>query len=220
MSEVLLHDIAGKIAREQFLLQWPIYALMVLIALVVGFSAAYVGAYAKKRGEALATKADFDELLSQLKTTTAVAEEVKTRVSHADWATRELKTLRRLKLEELLKAIYELVAWQDIEKDARIYNSGKDPGPSPLPKVELLVGLYFPELRPVVHECCQIHRQMVIETLQGNAKLLTAGDNAAARQQARQQFSNVWAPLYQKQLHAVSALEKACREIMEGLVGA
>jgi hypothetical protein len=116
MSEPLLKELAAQIAQEQFLLQWPIYGLMLCLALVVGFCAAYIGAYAKKRGEAFATKADFYELLSQVKVTTAVAEEVKAKISHADWAAREERILRRAKLEDLVQAIHEVQRWQDEDR--------------------------------------------------------------------------------------------------------
>lgn len=176
MSEALLRELAERIVREQFLLQWPIYGLMFAIAVVVVFIAAYLGAYAKKRGEAFATKADFRDLLDQLKATTAVAEEVKAQVSHADWATRELKTIRRVKLEELLQTVYELEAWQDLERSFRVFNSGNEPGRYPLPKIELLVGLYFPELRVIVNEYCVRHRRMRMMLLQTGVHLLEAAD--------------------------------------------
>ena len=219
MTETLLRELAEQIAREQFLLQWPIYGLMFVIALVIGIGAAYLGSYARKRGENFATKADFDDLLAQLKATTAVAEEVKAQVSHADWATRELKTLRRLKLEELLQTIHELQEWQDVERSARIYDSGKEAGASPLPKIELLAGLYFPELRMAILSYCQLHRQLSMEVLQAHSELLDARNNPADQQKVRLHFANNWAPLYERQLQAISAVEHQGREIMAGLVG-
>lgn len=220
MSEALLRELAKKIAHEQFLLQWPIYALMIALAIVIGIASAYLGSYAKRRGENYATKTDFDELLKQLKLTTATAEEVKATVSHADWASRELKTLRRLKLEALLQSVYELQEWQSLERDASIFNSGKDTGPSPIPKIELLSGLYFPELYVPLHDFCQIHRNMMIEVFSTSSKLLDAAGNFAEQQLIRQQFSETWSNLYQSQLGAISVVEKASRDIMQGIVDA
>lgn len=219
MSEMLLHEIAVQIAREQFLLQWPVYLLMFGIALVVGFAAAFVGAYAKKRGESYATKADFAELLTQLKATTAVAEEVKASISHADWAAREQRTLRRMKLEDLLQAIHEAQAWQDLNKDLLIFDSGKDVGQSPLPKVERIAGLYFPELRENIFNFCQLHRKMTIEVLEARQKILGSTNNFQAQQLARQQFVTAWAPIYQLQLVTMSAIESQARDLMAEPVG-
>lgn len=220
MSETLIREIAERIAREQFLLQWPMYLLMVAIALVVGIAAAFIGAYAKRRGESLATKADFEELLLQLKATTAVAEEVKSKVSHADWAAREQKTLRRMKLEDLLQAVHEVQEWQDLDRCIRIFGSGKEPGASPLPKVERIAGLYFPELLVSVHAFCQLHRQMTISVLQAHQDIVGATNNLAAQQVARQNFATAWAPLYQSQLLNVAAIESQARGLMQELVSA
>lgn len=220
MTETMLREIAEQIAKEQFLLQWPVYALMLAVALVVGVGAAYLGAYARKRGESFATKSDFHELLAQLKATTAVAEEVKASVSHADWASRERRTLRRLKLEELLQAVHELQLWQDDKRTKCIFGSAKDTGPSPLPKVERLTGLYFPEIETMVYEFCQSHRQMSITLLKSQQELFAAAKDVGAHKVALDNFSAAWMPQYQSQLRLVSAIEAKAREIMIGLVNA
>lgn len=219
MSEALLREIAEKIAREQFLAQWPIYLLMLSMVFVVGTVAAYIGSYAKRRGENFATKADFADLIFQLKETTAAAEVVKTKISHADWSTREMKTLRRLKLEELLLSVYELKAWQDVEMGVRIYNSGKETMPSPLPKVELLTSLYFSEIESLIHEFTQLHSQLIILTLETHEELLKTANNDIAQRDKRNQFGQNWMLCYQKQLKAISAIEKQCRVLMAELVG-
>lgn len=220
MTETMLREIATQIAKEQFLLQWPVYALMLAVALVVGVGAAYLGAYARKRGESFATKSDFDELLAQLKATTAVAEEVKASVSHADWAARERRTLLRLKLEELLQAVHELQLWQDEERSKCIFGSTKDPGPSPLPKVERLAGLYFPELKKEVYDFCQSHRQMFITLTKSQQALLAAVKDVAAHKAALEEFSADWITQYQSQLGEVSAIEEKAQEVMVGFVSA
>ncbi|MBS0467197.1 MAG: hypothetical protein JSS31_11035 [Proteobacteria bacterium] len=218
MTETMMREIAEQIAKEQFFLQWPVYALMLAVALVVGVGAAYLGAYARKRGESFATKTDFDELLAQLKITTAVAEEVKVSMSHADWAARERRTLLRLKLEELLQAVHELQLWQDDERAKRIFDSAKNPGPSPLPKVELLTGLYFPELETMVYDFCQSHRQMSITLFKSQQELFVAEKDVAARKVVLDNFSAALTPQYQSQLRFVSAIEAKAREIMIDLV--
>lgn len=220
MTETMLREIATQIAQEQFLLQWPVYALMLAVALVVGVGAAYLGAYARKRGESFATKSDFDELLAQLKATTAVTEEVKASVSHADWTARERRTLRRLKLEELLQAVHELELWQDEERAKCMFGSTKDPGPSPLPKVERLAGLYFPELENEVFDLCQSHRQMVITLMKSQHALFTAAKDVAAHKTALESFSAAWLTQYRSQLGMVSAIEAKAREIMVDIVNA
>jgi hypothetical protein len=219
MNEAMLREIAEQIAKEQILLQWPVYALMFAIALVLGFGTAYLQAYARKRGESFATKADFHELLTQLKATTAVAEEVKASVSHADWVARERRTLRRLKLEELLQAVHELQLWQEDERVKRIFGSTKDHGTSPLPKIERLTGLYFPELRIEVQEFCQSHRRLSITLLKSQQDLSAASKDLQAHKALLENFSTDWLREYQSQLSLVSTIEAKAREIMIDLVG-
>lgn len=220
MSEALIREIAERVVQQQFLLQWPTYALMIAIALVSGFSGAYFGAYAKKRGEFHATRADFDALLAQVRATTTVAEEVKASVSHSDWAAREQRTLRRQKLEELIHSIYEVQAWQEQERDARIYESAKPSGLYPMPKTEVLAGLYFPELREEIQKFGTLHRALAMAILQSHSELLSAKGNPSEKQAARNRFADVWRPLYQDQLSCISEIETHAREIMAKLVGA
>lgn len=220
MNDQLLRTLAESIAREQFLLQWPVYALMAAIALVVGFAASYIGAYAKRRGESYATKADFDELLKQLRATTAVAEEVKAQVSHADWVARESRVLRRGKLEELLNAVHEVEAWMEADRDRRMFGAARELSDYPMPRVEVLSGLYFPELSSETHVFGQLHRAAMQTVLEFHNKLIDAGQSLPAQKAVLAAFAAESRPQYQQRLQAISSLEKKAREIMAGLVGA
>lgn len=146
MSEALIREIAQQIFHEQILLNWKFYLIFMLLILVASCGSAFVASYFKKRGETYATKADFDELLNQLKQTTKSTEEIKIAVSHADWITKEWKTLRRIKLEELMATIYELSQWLSHEHDERLFNGVKNKEISPLWKAKTISDLYFPEL--------------------------------------------------------------------------
>jgi len=220
MNDQLLRSLAESIAREQFLLQWPIYAVMAALALVVGVAASYIGAYAKKRGESYATKADFNELLRQLRATTAVAEEVRAQVSHADWAARELKTLRRTKLEELIYAVHEVEAWMEADRDRRMFGRTREPGECPIPKLEVLAGLYFPELSQEVHAYGLLYRTAMQTMLDFHNRLIDAGQDTQARQTVFTAFTEQWRPQYQLRLQSIGNLERQAREIMAELVGA
>lgn len=82
MSETLLREIAERIAKEQFLLHWWVYCLMLAISFVFSIGGAYLGSYAKKRGEDFATKKSFEDLMSQLKATTDLVENIKSGNTH------------------------------------------------------------------------------------------------------------------------------------------
>lgn len=218
MSEALIREIAEKIAHEQLIAQWPVYLLMAAISLIIGFLAPLLNGYAKKRGETLATKADFEELLTQLKTTTAVAEEVKTKVSHADWAARELKTLRRSKLEDLLQAIHEAEEWLTKFQDFHLYERAEPTG-SLLPKIERLSGLYFPELKPLTQAYCQQYRAMTVDVLNASQELIAKGKTLQARLEVDTKFRQTWQPKYGQQLANIAAIETAAHKLMTNLVG-
>lgn len=219
MSETLLRELATQIAREQLYLNWPIYLGMLGIAIVVAYGSSFLTSYTKKRAENFATKTDFEELLKQLKSTTETAEQVKVAIAHSDWSTRELKTLRRQKLEDLLQAIYETKEWQSVERDSRIFNSGKDTGNSPISRVELLSALYFPELFQELHEFGQDHRQMMITLIKTQKELREAKADLEATQKIYDALRDEWNKLDRSQLLNISIIEKKCRELMKESTG-
>lgn len=110
LNETSLKDIASDIV-QQGLSDWRVYAVFFLLSIVSGAIGAYLSKYFGKRGETAATKADFDEILRQMKKTTEVSEQVRSAVSHADWVAREWKTIRRIKLEELIDSAISVKAW-------------------------------------------------------------------------------------------------------------
>lgn len=103
MSPEQLKELASALAKAEVLTDWKFYAMWAAVTLLSAAAGAYLGSYWKKRGEHAATKADFDELIKQLKATTEAAEGVRTQLAHEDWAQREWKTLRRTKGEELIE---------------------------------------------------------------------------------------------------------------------
>ena len=220
MSESLISELANQIVQKQILIQWPIYLLMASISLVVGFGAAYVGAYAKKKGEFLATRADFQELLAQLKATTTVAEEVRTSISHSDWVSREWKVLRRLKLEELLQAVHEIQDWQESERNRHIFGKVKEEYPSPLPKIERICGLYFPELKDHVRSLTLMAREISVEILGTGKTMLSTWNDNEAQSKVLTGFSDKLMPMYKKQLAIIALIEDHAHDLMSDLINA
>jgi len=143
----IIKEIAQKIVREQFLQNWHFYAIFILFSLLVAVASAYLTSYMRERGKNFASKADFDNLISQLKVTTKTAEEVRTSISHADWTAKELKTLRRIKLEELLESVYLLRRWMDKYQNERFFGNQANDEICPIVKISLISRLYFPEFK-------------------------------------------------------------------------
>jgi len=121
MSEALVREIAQQIVREQLLENWLFYGILLAVLLIGSVASAFIGSYIRKRGETYATKADLAELVAQLRATTQAAEEIKTAIAHTDWTAKEWKTIRRIKLEELVGAVYSLREWLEKETQVRIY---------------------------------------------------------------------------------------------------
>lgn len=110
-------------------------------------------AYAKRKGENLATKEDFDQLLHQLRKNTEATEQIRTEIAHQDWAAREWKAARSRKLEELLLLVGAVDRWHDELWELTIAgNFGRPPKDDPSDHALALQVMYFPELRDVVRE--------------------------------------------------------------------
>ncbi len=77
-----------------------------LVAFIVAFAGSYFGAYAKRKAENLATKEDFDDLLSQVEKTTETTEKIKSDISRVSWVDQQRWQLKRELYMDLLEALY------------------------------------------------------------------------------------------------------------------
>jgi hypothetical protein len=129
-----------------------IYPALLFIAITIVASAlgSYLGSYLKKRGETYATKIDLQNIVNQIKKTTEATEEIKTKIAHNDWIEREEKSTKKKKLEELFSAIYESNLWLMEELVHARDTSKLLPSTTPIWKVRLIGGLYFPEHKSIL----------------------------------------------------------------------
>ncbi len=170
LATSFIKQIADKTALTNTLV-----LIQLAVWIVFGAAAAIAGPYLKKRAETLATKADFDTLKQQLKDTTEVVEKVKVEIAHGDWAEREWKTLRRLKLEEMLRLAYETRNWIERYTQNCLLRKGEDLGSHKLADVTNICFLYLPELRNEVTEFNNFTLDVI--------KLLTAHELAVRTKQ-------------------------------------
>lgn len=184
MSEALVREIANQILRDGLFENWYTYVVLLALLIISGAVSAYGGNYLRKRAETYATKADFDELLDQLRATTEAAESVRSAIAKAEWAEREWQTLRRLKLEELLTAMNAATHHLDTEQNARFFNEGMPTDASPIWKVEALSSLYFPELSAETSAFTITHSQYRSWVIDVQVRLSSAGDDLEKRQAA------------------------------------
>lgn len=149
-SKVVQSDFVRQVAEalfnEQFAANWRFYVMVGGITLLANIAWHVFAPYLKKHGETLATRADMAEILRQISETTRVTEQVRAAVSQTEWITREWRTIRRLKLEELITAGYSLEQW--IRSAIDVWVEGKDItlGELPTEQMKLIATLYYPEL--------------------------------------------------------------------------
>jgi len=100
MESQELVDILSTLQFKQTL-SWEVY-LIVVAASAFGV---FLGAYLKERGKQYATSENFEELKNQLKDTTVVIEQVKSKVSEKTWVNQQIW----VKKQEAYEVVFELL---------------------------------------------------------------------------------------------------------------
>jgi hypothetical protein len=76
-----------------------------LLFIVLSFIGAFIGAYAKKKGDNLATKEDFEKVLSQVEQQVKAVKGIEERIIHEYIEKREMLKIQREKLEQIYEAL-------------------------------------------------------------------------------------------------------------------
>jgi hypothetical protein len=147
LDKTLVSEITNQILKEEILLNWRLWILMFIIWLISIAANNFISKYLEKRGEALATKADFNKLLEMLEKQTEATERIKSTISHEEWSLKENKLVRRQNLEELIETSSLLADY--ITKHFNLMAKGDVLSVSPIQKFDMLISLYFPELEAV-----------------------------------------------------------------------
>lgn len=222
MQTELVREIAEAIVQQQLLLNWRFYALVLSLSLVGGAAGYWLAPYLRKRAETFATKADMQEILRQLAETTRTSEEIRAAIAQEDWAQREWRSIRRLKLEELLAAAYSLDQWLDTQQAKWLHGeAAKDDG-RPMDKMKLNAALYFPDLSSEVNAVWMAHQRafMFIVEIGGKGGAARLAQDAAAYGKALGEFKGGWEPHYAAARLALDTLERAASQLMPEIAGA
>lgn len=215
MNESLIREVANHVVQESLLQNWRLYAVLLALALLAVCANALLTRYFEKRGEVLATSADLQEVLRQLKSTTEVAEQVRAAVTHADWVAREWKTVRRTKLEELVEVSLSLEAWLDEQRSAWFFPSEKARGGrSPTDRVSMLSALYFPELEQVSTSLENSERRAYAWIVDVAVRAMQIPD-VQARGTHYEEVRLEWLPLYQEVRVAVANTKTEASVLMQ-----
>lgn len=214
MLDPILRQAIEEAVRGSLLENWRFYGLVAVVSLVAAVIGNFLSAYVRKRGEALATKADFEGLLDQLRTGTKATEDIKVAVQHSDWISREWKVVRRTKLEELLDNAYATEHWIDASRNRWFFQGPEESVSDPMDKVKRLCALYFPELKAEVLALSAATSAAVEWILKTATQLAAAGSDVAARQRIMDAGLPSWATHYGAVIRAISQLEEKATDLM------
>lgn len=222
MQPDLIREIADAIVRDQLFSNWRFYAVLLGIGIIGGAVGNWIAPYVKKRAETSALKADMDEVLRQLRETTRTTEQIRVAVNQADWAHREWRTVRRVKLEELLSTAYSLDQWLTSQQDRWLHGSELKADSAPLDRLKVIAALYFPELKGEVSAVWMAHQKAFSFIVQvgGGGAVARLTNDVAGYGKALADFKAAWVPHYTAARQAIDSLETAASELMEKVAAA
>lgn len=218
MSDESILELVRQAIEGQVLVSWRFYLVLVAVVFLTTAASNFLAAYFRTRGARYATKADFDELLNELRESTKATEEIKRTISHEAWLERERSITRRGKLEDLLRAVYELHLWLDREKDHALFDGSASEVPDPTYKIEIVGGLYFGELDEELSGLKLAALEYKRWLVRHKAKLAPARviKDYPAMTTALQEAASEYPEVYQKLVYSTAALEARAKTIMEG----
>jgi hypothetical protein len=104
MTPAEIENIVQRVVSEGTHFPWWVYLWILLAPLAGGF----FGAYLKKKAENLATKEDYESLLTQVKKTTEETESIKTELAKGSWLHQQGWLLKEKYYSGLLESLYNL----------------------------------------------------------------------------------------------------------------
>lgn len=139
--------LAKAIVDQTILSNWLYYAVLSALTVVLASGGSFLGSYFAKRGERAAMRADFSEIKSQLKETTALAETVKVDIQRLSDRSEKLQWQKRDRLEKYLIAVADAIDFQSRSMNASFFDQDAPTGGDPSHVATMYQRLYLPELR-------------------------------------------------------------------------
>lgn len=223
LDQALLKEVALQVVQQGLLSNWRFYAALLALSLISGAAGAFLSKYFGKRAETAAVDADLKKILRQVEKTTEVAEQVRSKVDHADWVVREWKTIRRTKLEELVQSAISVRQWLNQYKFGWLVVTDHDYMekqemrnlPCPAIHVNMLTVLYFTELEEQSRELLQASRAIDHHLQNISKKARNDGKHSSGQRRA---IFDAALPEFNKHhhllIHAIEELKDKAAEIM------
>ena len=180
MNENLIRTIAMEVVNQSIIGNYKTYLLIVCISIIAGSATAFIASYLKYRGKQYATKADFEQILNQLKQTTKVTEDIKSDINAKSQDHNNLKILAREKLESIMSQSFELELWLEKARSSALNAKPPDISESPIAKIEMYQAIYFKEvknevlaLQIVYHPMVEFILDLAVNSINGNVHMDT-----------------------------------------------
>ncbi|UGB45241.1 hypothetical protein LQ772_14845 [Frateuria edaphi] len=170
------------------------YLLLAAATFIGGACGAFLSAYFKKRGETLATKADFNGLLAQLRQSTHLAEEIKADIQTKYGEQSTLRALLRERTESIVMATFELESWLGEARARAFQGESFESDSSPMSKISALRDIYFPDIGIEFTELRLRYIEYIQWLLGLQGARLTSGGNVEMMQPHIVTFNNVYQP--------------------------
>lgn len=147
MDKIVTSELARQIASNLVAETWGWWLLAVVVWITATATAAYLKPYTTKVAELDALQENMQKVLDQLEQTTTLTKRIEKQIDHEDWTAREWKTVRRLKLEEMLDLVDGIIYWaSELSTHAK-----EEQLNTSIFKIHSLGLLYFPELEDPVY---------------------------------------------------------------------
>lgn len=152
MNKELIQQIANEIINASIIGNVKFYVLILAITLVSSAVSVFLYSYFKKRGESYATKSDFDDILSQLKTTTSVTEEIRSEILSKTSREKDQRKIIRAQLENIIEESFKINFWLEQSRTSALMGEVFNINGGHLEKVEMLQMIYFQDFEQEVNE--------------------------------------------------------------------
>lgn len=161
MSDDVIQQLVEAVREGTFQPDAFFYFIIFVVMLIATGFGSYLASYLSHKGQNLATKEDFQELLDQQRQSTEVTEQIRAEIEASFGERKELKARLRDKMEELMQVTIKLDSWVDdvrgVAFDGRLASVAK----SPLAKINALTSLYFPLIESERSELALAHGGMM-----------------------------------------------------------
>lgn len=206
------HEFAAEISSGLVWQSPYFYLLVVAISLVSSVATAFLSAYFKRRGEALATKAAFDEILDQLRASTHASEDIRADIQARYGAAATARQVLREKTEAIIVATVDLDLWFEQARGKAIRGETPEVGGSPIGKISAWIELHFPEAKERFSELYETHSSYARWLLELQIAALENGGAALTGSEVLGRYGSVQAPLSESLVEFRSAVIAAARE--------